>query len=158
MKIANPVSVWEFIQDTYYDKDQVGFQTNYKLYGLDLDNLLDIKAKKKLSPKQAEQLSKVFGRSAESWLNMDALYRENMVGKEVLDYSELEVGKWFEYDFYDRSGSNWTDVKVLWIGKSHIAIEYDNWESVITKERSIDSLHPTHFRIGEKYFGGDNND
>lgn len=152
MNIANPVSVWEFILNIYEMEDSGYDNISFKLVlekGLDLFTYSHIKAKKKLSQEQAEQLSKVFGRSAESWLNMDTLYRENMIGGEV-NVEDLEIGRFYEFN----DGDGWREAKIEWVGKS--------WIVVITlescEEYLIDRDYSYFFRISKRYFEGDNND
>ena len=79
-KILNPVSVGEYILDMYEPKlGDVALSKKISESCLTLDQLNDIiLGFVEVNKESAFQLSRIFGRSPESWLNLQQLYLDNI--------------------------------------------------------------------------------
>lgn len=76
IKFANPLSVWEFILDGYFEEEPgENILKFFSQFPSDMSYRLLYKLPLKL--KDAVMLSDTLGRSSLSWLGVDSIYQEN---------------------------------------------------------------------------------
>ena len=76
VKVANPLSVWEFILDGYFEEEPgENILKFFSQFPSDMSYRLMYKLPLKL--KDAVMLSDTLGRSSLSWLGVDSIYQEN---------------------------------------------------------------------------------
>lgn len=90
MIMHNPPHPGEFIQDVYLEPHQISARTVAKHLGVSPSTFNRIlKKQSAVSPEMALRLSKVLGRSAESWLAMQDLY-DLWQAKQSINLSDIQ--------------------------------------------------------------------